>query len=85
MTLKIISITIVSTLIILSFNFTTGFPDKTSKEMERGQTFYVGGYGPNNYTQIQDAIDNASEGDTVFVFNGTYFEHVTVNKSINLI
>lgn len=48
-------------------------------------TFYVGGSGPGNYTRIQDAIDDASDGDTVFVFSGTYYEHVFVNKSINLI
>ena len=50
-----------------------------------GNIFYVGGTGPDNYTKIQDAIDNSSEGDTVFVFNGTYYENVVVDKSINLI
>lgn len=47
-------------------------------------TLYVGGSGPNNYTKIQDAIDNASDGDTVFVYNGTYHENVIIDKSINL-
>jgi len=37
---------------------------------ENGNTLYVGGSGPNNYTKIQDAIDNASNGDTVFVYSG---------------
>ncbi len=40
-----------------------------------------------NYTSIQDAI-NANEtltGHTIFVENGTYFEHISVNKSISLI
>ena len=52
-----------------------------------GNTLYVGGSGPNNYTQIQDAIDNASDGDTVFVFDESspYYEHVIVDKSIELI
>jgi parallel beta-helix repeat protein len=46
---------------------------------------YVGGYGPGNYTKIQDAIDNASDGDTVYVYNGTYDGNISVNKSINLL
>jgi len=50
-----------------------------------GNTLYVGGSGPNNYTKIQDAINNASDGDTVFVFSGTYYENVVVNKIVNLI
>jgi len=49
-----------------------------------GNTLYVGGSGPNNYTTIQDAIDSSIEGDTVFVYNGTYV-NVVVYKSINLI
>ncbi|MBN2065256.1 MAG: hypothetical protein JW771_00415, partial [Candidatus Thermoplasmatota archaeon] len=32
-----------------------------------GTRLYVGGVGPGNYSYIQDAIDNASEGDTVFI------------------
>jgi len=31
-----------------------------------GRTLYVGGNGPNNYTRIQDAVDDASDGDTIF-------------------
>jgi len=50
-----------------------------------GKTLYVGGSGPGNYTKIQDAIDDANEGDTIFVFNGTYYENIIVDKSINLI
>ncbi len=52
-----------------------------------GNTLYVGGSGPNNYTKIQDAIDNASDLDTVFVYDDSspYYENVVVDKSINLI
>ena len=47
-----------------------------------GNILYVGGNGPNNYTKIQDAIDDASNGDTIFVYNGTYYENVIINKII---
>ena len=48
---------------------------------------YVGGSGPGNYSSIQDAIEDASNGDTVFVFDDSspYNEFVWINKSINLI
>jgi len=46
---------------------------------------YVGGSGPNNYTRIQYAIDDASSGDTVFVYEGLYDELIEINTTINLI
>ena len=52
-----------------------------------GNTLYVGGSGPNNYTTIQSAIDDSVDGDTVFVYDDSspYVEHIIVNKSIALI
>jgi nitrous oxidase accessory protein len=43
------------------------------------------GIVPNNFPTIQEAINNASDGDTIFVFNGTYYENVVVNKSVSII
>jgi len=40
---------------------------------------------PDDYPTIQEAINNANEGDTVFVRNGTYYEHLNVNKTIELL
>jgi parallel beta-helix repeat protein len=48
-------------------------------------TFFVGGINEGNYTRIQDAVDNSSKNDTVFVYSGYYTESIILNKSINLI
>jgi len=52
-----------------------------------GNILYVGGSEPGNYTKIQGAIDNASDEDTVFVYDDSapYYENVIVNKTIDLI
>jgi parallel beta-helix repeat protein len=53
-----------------------------------GNWLYVGGSGPGNYTRIQDAVNNASDGDTVFVYDDSspYYENtIWINTSINLI
>lgn len=47
-------------------------------------TLYVGGGGPGNYTDIQDAIDAANPGDTVYVFGGSY-PYMSVDKPLTLI
>jgi len=57
----------------------------SSIQIYNGNTLYVGGTGEGNYTIIQDAIDNATDGDTVFVYNGTYFENLFLDKTIYLI
>jgi parallel beta-helix repeat protein len=57
--------------------------EKPSLPTSRGYWLYVGGSGPGNYTKIQDAIDNASDGDTVYVYNGTYHEFIVIDKSIH--
>ena len=53
-------------------------------QASRGNWLYVGGSGPGNYSKIQNAIDNASDGDTVFVYSGFYNENIVINKSIVL-
>ncbi|UCE39138.1 MAG: right-handed parallel beta-helix repeat-containing protein [Thermoplasmata archaeon] len=40
--------------------------------------------GGAHFTSIQEAIDNAKDGNTVYVYSGTYFEHLTISKSIIL-
>ena len=79
--------------IILLFIGTTIIPlsgqdiEKSFTSTSRGNWLYVGGSGPGNYTRIQDAINNASNGDTVFVYDDSspYYEKVKINKAIRLV
>ena len=40
--------------------------------------------GGADYMSIQAAVDNASVGDTIYVYNGSYLENVNVNKQVTL-
>ena len=50
-----------------------------SLPISRGNWLYVGGDEPGNYTRIQDALNDASPGDTVFVYHGIYHETLSIN------
>ena len=47
-----------------------------------GETITVAKDGSGNYTTIQEAIDNASERDRVWVYEGEYHENIVVDKWI---
>ncbi|MCK4613170.1 MAG: right-handed parallel beta-helix repeat-containing protein [Thermoplasmata archaeon] len=40
--------------------------------------------GPADFTKIQDAVDAASDGDTIIVYEGNYYENVNIGKSLTL-
>ena len=51
----------------------------------KATTLYVGGPGPGNYTRVQDAIDAANPGDSVYVYSGMNHEHIVIDKTLSLI
>jgi len=51
----------------------------------RARTWTVDDDGPADFHTIQEAIDAANESDIIFVSSGVYYEHVVVNKAIQLI
>jgi len=75
---KSITIVIIILFLFCNVSFTT-LSDENNNPTIR--TLYVGGSGPGNYTKIQDAIDDASYGDTVFVYNGTYSDYSPENNT----
>ncbi len=50
-----------------------------------GTTITVDDDGQGDYRTIQEAVDNASKGDTIRVWDGYYRENVVVNKTLSLI
>jgi len=48
-------------------------------------TWSVDDSGGADFTGIQDAINNASDGDTIIVHSGVYYANVVVDKSVTLI
>ena len=50
----------------------------------RGNIIVVNASGGGDYTHIQWAVDNASDGDTVYVEAGIYEENIEIDKSIYL-
>jgi len=74
-------------LLFVGIAYAPAIAQNTEKQVStsRGNWLYVGGSGPGNYTRIQDAIDNASDGDTIFVYHGTYYEGNLNVSYLNLI
>jgi parallel beta-helix repeat protein len=56
-------------------------------ESYTNKILYVGGYGPDNYSSIQKAINNAQNKDTIYVYeySSPYAENIIINKTVNLI
>lgn len=64
---------VISAVLLLSIS-TVGLP------MVSGGTLVV----PEDYPTIQQAVDAANPNDTVYVREGTYYEHVTIDKPLIL-
>ena len=82
---KIISICITIFFVLSLISIIGLNADSTLPADQSISILFVGGAGNNNFTTIQEAIDNASSGDIIFVHNGTYHENLIVNKTIDLI
>ena len=72
----------------VEFNVSDGYGSVDSQVMtitvSDASTIYVGSGQDDDFTTIQAAINDASQGDTIIVGDGTYNENVVVNKSVTL-
>jgi len=47
--------------------------------------WYVDDDGPADFHTIQEAVNSATSGDIIYVYNGTYYEKIVVDKSVSLV
>ncbi len=57
----------------------------TAQQAGAAKTITVDDDGGAYYTKIQDAVNVSEDGDTIRVYEGTYYENIVVNKSVSLI
>jgi parallel beta-helix repeat protein len=69
---------IIATIIIIS----QVWAFKTQKVKSLPDTLIV---PSSDYPTIQEAINKANPGDTIFIKEGTYFENIVVNKSVSIV
>ena len=81
--MKKIAVLAIAFLLFIPFASING--SNVASNMSTNNILYVGGSGPNNYTKIQSAINDASNGYTIYVYAGIYREHIRIYKPINLI
>jgi parallel beta-helix repeat protein len=76
---KLLTVGFCFLLIIISF---CGCVEQNTQILSK--IIYVDEDGTANYTKIQDAINIANVGDTIYVYSGTYPEILNIRKSIVL-
>ena len=69
------------------YHFTTWSPVQLPDKVYVDNNFNssTSGWNVTHFDNIQDGIDAVMENGTVYVFNGTYYENIVVDKTINLI
>ncbi len=54
-------------------------------DVSRANIIYVDANGGKDFTRIQDAIAAANNGDTIFIYNGIYYENLIIDKRVTLL
>ena len=76
---KFIILIIILLILLLSI-----IPITSSYKLSPKKIIYVDDDGTADFTKIQDAVDEANDGDIVFVFSGIYKENIELDKRLYL-
>jgi parallel beta-helix repeat protein len=80
------SVYLIFALITITFAGILVFEGVVEKENVQASTIIVDKNGGGNYTSIKAAIQNAVNGDTIYVWDGTYYENnIIVDKEVKII
>jgi len=82
----VVTISVIVFLFLVYFVHTSG-ADIVIDELKTrtSKTIIVNAMGDGDYTCIQWAIDNSTNGDTILIESGVYLEQLNINKSISLV
>jgi parallel beta-helix repeat protein len=78
-------LTIISMILLSSFVVSPAFGGGSGNIIYVDDDAAPSWYNATHVKTIQEGINNASVGDTIFVYSGRYHENIIVNKSVNLI
>jgi parallel beta-helix repeat protein len=76
-----ISFIVAFLVLLFAFHMTV----ETVSQNSKADIIHVGGAGPGNHSTIQGAIDASEAGDMLYVYSGTYIEHIVIGKPLTLI
>ncbi len=82
-TISIIIILFIVAVALISIYLLSNPEDSNGQNDKKN--YFVSIEGKGNYSSIQDAVDAASDNDTIFVSNGIYFENIIITKPVQII
>lgn len=82
-TISIIAILFIMLVASISIFYLFYYKD-SNNQYDKGSHF-VSIDGKGDYSSVQEAIDSASENETIFVSDGTYYENIRITKPLKLI
>jgi parallel beta-helix repeat protein len=80
----ILCIVLIATVFAVAVPMNASAAAPTTVWVDDDYTSSTPGWGVDHFDKIQNGINAVATGGTVFVYTGTYYEHVTIRKTLTL-